>query len=158
MRSWARCFWVTAALLGSAVLCQAQDSNPKKVQWHVTLTPANPKPGDDVEVIFSADISKGWILYSSDFHLDIGPLPTRFTFDANPALSPVGAIRPVEPKHKKDRSLGGEYTYFAGHAEFRQKAKVVAPLNGVSGRIDGQTCFEESGLCELFRETFSTGT
>jgi hypothetical protein len=27
----------------------------------------------------------------------------------------------------------------------------------VSGRIDGQTCAEQTGLCELFHARFSTG-
>jgi hypothetical protein len=117
--------------------------------------PAQAKPGDEVEIVFRADIGSGWILYSSDFEMEIGPRPAKFTFDANPALSLVGPVQAVGPKRKKDATFGEEYTYFASHAEFRQKAKVLASLKTVSGRINAQTCFEESGLCELFRENFS---
>ncbi len=106
--------------------------------------------------MFKANIASGWILYSSDFHIEIGPRPARFTFDANPSLSLVGPIQAVSPKRKQDKTFGGEYSYFAAHAEFRQKAKLIAPLQSVSGKINGQTCFEESGLCELFREEFRT--
>jgi thiol:disulfide interchange protein DsbD len=126
------------------------------VHWQVAVVPADAKPGDNVEVVFTADIAPGWILYSSDFKLDIGPLPTRFTFDTNPGLSLVGTIRPIEAQWKNDSSLGGTYSYFSGHAQFRQNARLVGSLESVSGRINGQTCFEENGLCKLFRETFRT--
>jgi hypothetical protein len=129
----------------------------RNLHWHVAVVPAQAKPGDEVELVFTADIAAGWILYSSDFNLEIGPRPTRFTFDANPSLSLLGPIRAVKPKWKKDRSLGAKYSYFEQHAEFRQKGRLLSPLNAVSGRINGQTCFEESGLCELFQEPFSAG-
>ncbi len=118
------------------------------------MVPAQAKPGDDVEVVFTADIASGWILSSSDFNIEIGPRPAKFSFDANPSLSLVGPIQAVDPKRKQDKTFGGEYSYFASHAEFRQKAKLLAPLQPVSGKINGQTCYEENGLCELFREEF----
>jgi cytochrome c biogenesis DsbD-like protein len=144
---------LTIALLASSF---ATSLAAAEVNWQVTVVPADAKPGDTVEVVFTADIAPGWILYSSDFKLDIGPLPTRFTFDTSSGLSLVGPIQPMKPQWKNDRSLGGKYSYFSQHAEFRQKARVVAPLENVSGRINGQTCFEENGLCKLFGETFST--
>jgi len=127
------------------------------VKWQVSVVPADAKPGDAVEIVFDAEISHGWILYSSDFNLEIGPRPAKFTFDPNAGLALVGSIQPVKPQWKTDESLGGQYSYFAQHAEFRQKARVVAASGSVSGQITGQTCFEESGLCQLFREAFSTG-
>lgn len=126
------------------------------VHWRVSLEPADAKVGDEVEVVFDAAITSGWILYSSDFKLEIGPLPAKFAFDANTGLTLVGDIQPVKPQWKTDKSLGGKYSYFAGHAQFRQKAKLVAASGAASGRITGQTCFEENGLCQLFRETFNT--
>ena len=126
----------------------------KNLQWHVAVSPEQAKPGDDVEVVFTADIAHGWILYSSDFKLEIGPLPAKFTFDANPSLQLVGPITPIGPTRKKDPKIG-TYSFFATHAEFRQKARVLAPLTPVTGKINGQVCFEESGLCQLVRETFS---
>ena len=140
---------------GAGVGSPISQADRQNLRWHVTVVPAQAKPGDEVEVVFTADIAPGWILYSSDFSVEIGPRAAKFTFDANPALTLVGPIEAVKSQRKKDHTLGTEYTYFATHAEFRQKARLVAPLTGVSGRIDGQTCFEESGLCELFREKFS---
>ena len=126
------------------------------VKWHVSVVPAGAKPGDDVEIVFDADISHGWILYSSDFKLEIGPLPAKFLFDTPTGLTLVGDIQPVKPQWKADKTLGGKYSYFAQHAQFRQKARLTAAPSSASGRITGQTCFEENGLCQLFRETFST--
>lgn len=144
---------VCAALCGSAI-AQNEEGREPTVQWRVTVRPMQAKAGDEVEVIFDASIAPGWILYSSDFKLEIGPLPTRFTFDADAALALLGPIQPVKPEWKNDESLGGKYSYFSQHAQFRQKARLVSPLENVSGRIVGQTCFEENGLCKLFRENF----
>jgi hypothetical protein len=130
-------------------------SDGQTLRWHVAIVPAQAKPGDEVEIVFRADIGSGWILYSSDFELEIGPRPAKFSFDANPALSLVGPVQAIGSKRKKDATFGSEYTYFASHAEFRQKAKVLAPLKSVSGKINAQTCFEASGVCELFRENFN---
>ena len=135
-------------------LLQNQQNQPP-AHWHVTFAPADAKAGDEVEIVFTADIAPGWILYSSDFNLLIGPRPAKFTFDENAGLALVGAIQPVNPRWKTDRSLGGKYSYFAEHAQFRQKARLVESTGNVSGRITGQTCFEESGLCQLFQEKFS---
>jgi len=128
------------------------------VHWRVSVVPADAKAGDDVEIVFDADITHGWILYSTDFKLEIGPQPAKFTFDANTGLTPVGAIEPIKPQWKTDKSLGGKYSYFAGHAQFRQKARLDAAAGSASGKITGQTCFEENGLCQLFRENFSTAS
>jgi thiol:disulfide interchange protein DsbD len=149
-------FAALALVMGALVGSAAPAAEPKHLLWQVSVEPAQARPGDEVEVVFRADIASGWILYSSDFNIEIGPRPARFTFDANPSLSLVGPIQAVSPKRKHDKTFGGEYSYFATHAEFRQKAKLVAPLQAVSGKINGQTCFEESGLCELFREEFRT--
>ncbi|HVQ12904.1 MAG TPA: hypothetical protein VMS40_04910 [Vicinamibacterales bacterium] len=147
--------WAVFAVSSIAFAAEpALSAEGRAVRWHVTLVPSQAKPGDDVEVVFVADIPSGWIVYSSDFSLEIGPLPAKFIFDANPSIELVGPIAPIGPQRKTDPKIG-TYSFFVTHAEFRQKARVLAPLTPVSGRISGQKCFEESGLCELFRETFS---
>ena len=145
----------TASGFSTVASESGEQSGGQTLRWHVALVPAQAKPGDDVEIVFKADIGSGWILYSSDFELEIGPRPAKFTFDPNPALSLIGPVQAIGSKPKKDATFGSEYKYFASHAEFRQKARLVAPLKSVTGRIDAQTCFEESGVCELFREKFS---
>jgi len=141
-----------ALLTAAAVAGPLDRANDPALRWHVDVVPTQDR--DVVEVVFRADIAQGWILYSSDFSLDIGPRPAKFSFDANPSVTLLGPIEPLRSQRKQDKSLGGEYSYFAGNAEFRQKVRVVAPTKNISGRIDGQTCFEESGVCQLFREKF----
>jgi len=126
------------------------------LQWAVQVTPPHPQPGDTVELVFTADIASGWILYSSDFSADIGPRPARFSFEPTPGLALIDRVRAVNSLRRKDKTLKVEYAYFERRAEFRQKAKLTAPVKAIAGGIDGQTCAEESGLCQLFRKTFST--
>lgn len=145
-----------AATAVAADPLQPTPPDAQPVQWRVSIVPSDAKVGDDVEIVFDADITPGWILYSSDFQLEIGPQPAKFTFDSDTGLTLVGTIQPVEPRWKTDATLNGPYSYFAAHAQFRQKARLDAASGGASGRITGQTCLEESGLCRLFRETFST--
>lgn len=133
---------------------QEEIQNERTLRWHVSVVPTQAKPGDEIEIIFTADIADGWILYASDFSLEFGPRPAKFTFDDNPSLQLLGDIESIRSQRKKDRVFDSEYTYFAGRAEFRQKAKITGPINEISGRIDGQTCFEATGLCELVRDTF----
>jgi thiol:disulfide interchange protein DsbD len=119
------------------------------------VAPAHPKPGDTIELVFTADIASGWILYSSDFSVDIGPRPARFSFEPTTGLELIEGVRAIKSLRRKDKTWNAAYAYFEGRAEFRQKAKLTAPIKRIAGRIDGQTCFEESGLCTLFRETFT---
>lgn len=149
-------FAVFAATVAAADPLQSTSPAQQPVHWRVSLVPADAKAGDEIEIVFDAEITSGWILYSSDFNLEIGPRPAKFTFDANTGLTLVGGIQPVQPQWKTDKTLGGKYSYFAGHAQFRQKARLEAAPGTASGRITGQTCFEENGLCQLFREDFST--
>lgn len=151
-RRW-RSFLAAFALLGLGA--SAAGAQEQMLRWTVAVLPEGAKPGTEVEVVFTADIAKGWILYSSDFELEIGPRPAKFTFDAASGLELLGPVQAVGSKRKKDAALGTEYTYFSGRAEFRQKARLASGAESVAGRIDGQTCFEESGLCELFSEKFA---
>jgi thiol:disulfide interchange protein DsbD len=132
-----------------------ESASNEALRWHVEVQPSGARVGQSVELVFTADIATGWILYSSDFNVDIGPRPARFTFESAPGLQLVGNVEAVKSLRRKDRTWGTEYAYFSGRAEFRQKAKLVAPLQSIDGHIDGQTCFEKSGLCELFHQTFS---
>ena len=150
------------ALFANATSLPASDTTPQPgasqsdtLQWIVQVTPAHPQPGDTVELVFTADIASGWVLYSSDFSADIGPRPARFKFAPTPGLELIDGVRAVNALRRKDKTWKAEYAYFERRAEFRQKAKLTAPVKTITGRIDGQTCFEENGLCQLFRKTFT---
>jgi hypothetical protein len=122
--------------------------------WKVSFAKSDPKPGEQVEVVFSADIDKNWKLYSSDFKGDIGPLPTEFVFDKNNAYQLVGDIRAVKPLKAVDPTWDKAYTYFTDKAEFRQTVKLARGGSKVSGTIKGLLCSSEDGLCVPFKESF----
>ena len=122
--------------------------------WEVRFSKSDAKPGEQVEVVFSANIDKNWKLYSSDFKGDIGPLPTEFAFKPDKAYQLVGDIRPVKPLRAVDPTWDKAYTYFTDKAEFRQTIKVAKARGKVSGTIKGLLCSSEDGLCVPFKESF----
>ncbi len=123
-------------------------------KWKVTVSNAAATSGQEVEVIFSADIDENWKLYSSDFKGDIGPLPTKFAFERNEAYKLVGEITPVKPKKTVDPTWDVAYTYFTEKAEFRQKIKLVKKDYIVKGTIKGLLCSSKDGICVPFEEFF----
>ncbi|MBE9463973.1 protein-disulfide reductase DsbD domain-containing protein [Dyadobacter subterraneus] len=123
-------------------------------KWKVTVSNTAAASGQEVEVIFSADINENWKLYSSDFKGDIGPLPTQFVFEKNEAYKLVGEITPVKPKKTTDPTWDVAYTYFTEKAEFRQKIKLVKKDYIVKGTIKGLLCSSVDGICVPFEESF----
>jgi thiol:disulfide interchange protein DsbD len=126
------------------------------VKWKSQHT-ANQKTkvGDAVELTFSAEIEKGWYLYSSDFSPELGPLVTTFPFNKNDTYELIGKITPVNPKKKYDEMWGGEYTYFTKNAEFKQKIKILKPKVKINVSVSCQACTEEDGRCVPIEEDFT---
>lgn len=144
-------------LAGSLALASftAASADETGLQWQWRIEPSTVKAGDQAEIVFSAAIPEGLILYSSDFTAELGPRPAKFVFEANDAVELQGPVTAVQSQRRKDKVFGTEYTYFANRAEFRQKVRVLKGGANVTGRIDGQTCQEQDGVCLLFKEPFS---
>ncbi len=106
-------------------------------------------------MIFNVRIDKNWYLYSSDFDPELGPMVTEFKFAKDPSYELVGKIVPVHPKKKYDDLWGGEYTYFTGTAQFRQKIRVLQPDLQVKGTYSYQVCSDVSGQCIPFDDDFA---
>ncbi|KAF1687057.1 disulfide bond formation protein DsbD [Pseudoxanthomonas broegbernensis] len=139
-------------LAAAALPLRAQDAGELEWQWR-----AEPVAGThDVELVFTAPIRHGWIVYGSDFEAgDFGPRPARVAVHAGgEVLQPA---RSVGAHARSDRNFAGEYryTYFADAATFRQRVRVEPGAREVSGVLNGQSCHEESGLCTLFRAPFA---
>lgn len=122
--------------------------------WQVQFSKQHAAAGEEVEIVFSADINKNWKLYSSDFKGDIGPLPTEFAFVKNTGFELLGEVQPVKPLKAVDPTWDKAYTYFVDKAEFRQKIRLTRAGGKVSGTIKGLLCSNEDGLCVPFKETF----
>ncbi|GGM91039.1 hypothetical protein GCM10010967_25130 [Dyadobacter beijingensis] len=122
--------------------------------WKINLSKTGPKAGEEVEVVFSAEIDQNWKLYSSDFKGDIGPLPTEFVFNPGNNYELVGNIEPVNPLKAVDPTWDKAYTYFVDKAEFRQKIRLTKANAKVTGTIKGLLCSNVDGLCVPFKEAF----
>lgn len=145
---------VLAGSLALAMLSSAL-ADETGLQWQWRVEPGKVNAGDEAEIVFSAAIPEGQILYSSDFAAELGPRPAKFVFEANDSVELQGSVSAVQSQRRKDKVFGTEYTYFANRAEFRQKVRVLKDGASVTGRIDGQTCQEKDGVCILFKEPFS---
>jgi thiol:disulfide interchange protein len=126
----------------------------KPISWKFSTSVSHAKIGDEIELIFTATIDNRWYLYSSDFDKDLGPIVTEFTFEPDKSYQRIGDIVPVHPKQKYDSLWGGNYTYFVGKGEFRQKVKILSTDFKVTGTFDYQVCSEIDGKCINFDDDF----
>lgn len=137
-----------------AIPALAEKITPAKWSW--SINPANPKVGEQAEVIFKVAIEKDWYLYSSDFDKDLGPTVTTVTFKSGAGFQTIGGLKAINPHSKMDTEIwNGTYTYFTGQAEFRQKIKITAEDYKIEGSYDSQSCSNVSGLCVPIRGVFS---
>lgn len=125
--------------------------------WSFQLSNSDFKVGDEVELVFLADIDENWYLYSSDFDPDLGPTVTTFSFEENETYEIIGDIIPVGARQKYDSIFEGDYTYFKGKGEFRQKVKILDESFSIRGFIDYQVCSDIDGKCIPFEQDFAFG-
>lgn len=125
--------------------------------WNFSLSKAAPKAGDEVELVFKANIDDNWVLYSSDVDLVPGPIPATFTFSEDESYELIGGIQPVDAHKKYDKIFEGDVTYFKGTAEFRQKVKILRQDFDIAGTVEYQVCSDIDGKCIPFEEDFSFG-
>lgn len=117
------------------------------VSWKVSLETEDYQAGDEINILFKADIQEHWYLYSTNIDIVPGPLPTEFTFDKNDTYQLAGKPVPVDPREKFDKIFEGNVEYFEGSGVFRQKIKVLKENLDISGNISFQVCNEELGQC-----------
>jgi hypothetical protein len=146
-----------AALVAAGSVPADETEENGTVQWSWSAQPVEGRSGE-LDVVLKAAIQPGWILYSSDFEaVEFGPRPAQIVLNSADGNAAVGAPQALGAARKSARNFVGEYsyTYFAGTAELRQRVRLKDGAKTLNGRISGQTCFEQSGLCALFQESFS---
>lgn len=127
----------------------------KTTTWDFSTSKTEVKVGETVELIFKPEIIKEWYLYSSDFDPNLGPTVTTFNFEPNSTYELVGKVKAINPKKKYDDIWGGEYTYFVGKGEFRQKVKILKENPKIPVTINYQTCTDKDGKCIPYDEEFT---
>ena len=132
---------------------KAQIEQP--ASWAFDISESDLSVGVEVDLIFKVTVEKDWYIYSSDFILEPGPIPTSIEFDKNDSYELVGELKAINPKKKYDDIFEGEYTYFNGYGEFRQRVKILSENPIIKGIYNYQVCSDVDGKCIPFEEDFS---
>lgn len=125
-------------------IASGQILNPAK--WATSVSAAEVKAGDEIDLIFTVKIDPKWYLYSSEFVCD-GPLPTEFIFTPHPSYKLMGKVVPVNPIDKHDDIFDCDLKIFKKTAEFRQRVKIISGPVNISGIYNYQVCTEVDGQC-----------
>lgn len=131
----------------------AQILNPAKWTYETSVKEA--KTGDEIELIFKANIDNTWYLYSSEFKCEDGPIKTSFNLVPHASFQLVGNVVPVNPVDKYDDIFECDVKIFKKTAEFRQKIKILSSNLSIKGESDYQVCTETTGQCVPGGEEFS---
>lgn len=119
----------------------AQILNP--VQWEFSVE----KLGDrSYEVHMTAMIENGWHIYAQD--AGKGPVPTSFTYNANPLLEAIGKIKELGKLEKVyDPNFKSELKYYSTQVDFVQKVKTKsAAITFLKGVVSFMVCNDRQCL------------
>ncbi|MFN8354397.1 MAG: protein-disulfide reductase DsbD family protein [Spirosomataceae bacterium] len=139
-------------LIGIGVSGMAQDA-ASLIKWEFRFSKPSLDVGDEVEAIFSAQIQKGWRLYTSRSNETELPAAS-FEFAENGSFEVLNQVKPIAPIQLHDDKCSIERCFFAQQGEFRSKIRVTETTFNLRGVIQGQVCNEQSGLCLPFKQTF----
>lgn len=143
------------AVLSTAALSQEPLAEP--VTWTASAEPVKTSGGERLyRLRIDGRIAPGYIVYGSDFKVELGPNPTRLRFAADSGITARGALESTGTHQGKDPSFKVDYTYFEGRARLAQLVAVAAGTPVIVGTIVGQTCREADGTCTLFRARLET--
>ena len=128
--------FLTLLLLFSTLLGFSQILNP--VQWELGV---EQQSKTEYTLVFTANIDTNWAIYAQEVD-EGGPLPTVFSFEANPAFELVGKTTEKKENRvtKHDPVFDMVVSKFFNKAEFRQNIKVSETASTLSGNIEYMTC------------------
>jgi thiol:disulfide interchange protein DsbD len=135
----------------AAIPAGAENDLAAAVTWTWRLVPQNAAAGTEAELVLEADLAPDWIVYSSDFQSELGPLPARLS-RPKAALQLLGGLRSISASRARDASLNTEYGYFKGRAELRQRVRLPPDGSALEVTLNGQACYEADGTCHLIRQ------
>jgi len=93
------------------------------------------------ELVITADVEKGWNIYSQYLESDEGPIATTFSFDKADGMELLG--KTTESGHKKegfDEMFEMNIIKFSDKVKFIQKVKVKEGIGTISGYVEFMTC------------------
>jgi hypothetical protein len=93
---------------------------PSPVKWSHKMEYGK---GDEVTLVFVAEIEKGWHLYSQDLP-EGGPIKTTFVITPGEQFEISGPVTEGKATDFYDKNFEMQLKYFSGTAEFRQKIRI----------------------------------
>ena len=130
----------------------AQILEPAK--WKVELSNKEAKVGEQIDIVFKAEIEKDWHVYSNDFDPDLGPIVITFEFEEDASYERIGEVKPINSHKHYDEIWEGEVSYFEKTGEMRQTIKIKSLPLKVAGTFEFQTCSDVSGQCVMGDDEF----
>jgi thiol:disulfide interchange protein len=125
----------------------------KPAKWTFEVSSTSVKSGDEVELIFKANIDDGWYMYSNDFSEECGPILASLELIETKDFKKVGELKAIGSSEKYEEVFECSVRVFKHTAEFRQRIKVLSGPLEVTATISGQTC-QSAGdrVCVNFAE------
>ncbi len=128
-------------LLLLAVVAQAQIQEPVKFKSELKTLSA-----DEVEIIFTGTIDKGWHVYSTDLG-DGGPISATFNVEKVSGVELMGKLKPVGKEIAAfDKLFEMKVRYFANTVQFVQKLKLTGGAYQIEGYLEYGACNDENCL------------
>jgi hypothetical protein len=113
----------------------SQTQNP--VSWTAAYKSISATEG---EIIISANIQKGWHIYSQDT-TSAGPIPTSLIFDGSKNYQLIGKAIETGAHEIFDKAFGAKISSFSDKAELKQKIKIISkPGFAIPFKIEYMSC------------------
>ncbi len=133
---------ILCLLLSSFSFIQAQSAMP--VKWTFS---ADKISTNEYELVMTAQVDKGWYVYSQYLESDEGPIPTSFTYENEKDFELIGKNEEVgDKKTAFDELFEMKISKFGGEVKFKQKVKIKKGVNTISGYVEFMTCDNERCL------------
>lgn len=100
---------------------------------------------NEYEVQMRAAIEPGWHLYTQFLPADQGPIPTKFVFTPNAAVSLIGKVKEPKAKKEYDPNFDMELAWFEKTVVFTQKVR-VQKTSILKGEVEFMVCDHEKCL------------
>lgn len=142
-------------LLAGAAAGQDPGADPG-LDWqvHGEAVAGDPQQWD---IVLDSAIAPGWIVYAPDFAApEFGPRPATLKLEQPTGVRAEGSLQALQSRAGSSALPDGrlDYRYFADQARLRQRVRLPAGAGEVTGTLRGQACFEQTGLCTLFKHAF----
>ena len=107
---------------------------------------ANKVTDTEYDIVFKADIERGWSVYSQFNDPEKGPVPTSFEYETTDVKVVGKAKEAGMKKEEMDENFGISVVKFSNRAMFTQRVKIEGDSTSLKGKLVYMTCDESSCL------------